>query len=256
MKGQGLAIAAIAGLGLYLWQKGKTAQATTTTKETSQVAKQVAEVKEVLASGGAKLVQAYTDYAGALPSASNAVQQAVVQIAGGTATIEDVLRFNAELTAYATYTKDGGKLSYEDFAITMASQMEPKYAAIVQAGKDAAISAQVDETVASFSSQANLANYVNMLQDNTPLKNELLSRPEVKAALAQTKQVVQQVVVEPAISAQQAQPTPVATLAIEETKSYEQVATQAAQSGGYVSWSSSGGYEVISAEQVASPEYW
>ena len=45
---------------------------------------------------------------------------------------------------------------------------------------------EADGIIASYTAPGNLANYVNLLSDANPVKQELLTRPEVKEALALT----------------------------------------------------------------------
>jgi hypothetical protein len=116
-------------------------------------------------------------------SLTNAINQAKANIelnsSLGVSPAQDsgVAIFNGQLNAYAAYRADGGTASFQDFSIWGVG-MNEKYEAIIEAEKQASLERDADEIIRDYGLSGNLEWYINQLDDNNPMKAELLSRLE------------------------------------------------------------------------------
>lgn len=230
-------------------------------------------------------IASYRAYEEKHPSSGDILDQVEAHLTGGTAHVEDIIRFQTELNVYAQYTAAGGTSTFEQFMITDYSSMPAVYKDQILAAKAAATSYAADELLSGYLvtdaygqvldiRMEDLKEYVARHSLTSPIIQELISRYPELAPETATKEAV---ALEAPEVAETAAPPPepepftatveqldqlaaeVGAISTEYQESidtaFEAVAAQAASTGDYVGYTSEGGYEVVSSDEMYNPAY-
>ena len=187
MKGQGLVIAALIGLGLWAWSQRRVeikAETTPLTDPKLTLEQALAQSIVYLTT----IARKYSDDPTLAAAVSQAINTISINVSKGVLPAEDpgAATFVGQVKAYEIYRAEGGTKSFEDFTLYTDIKAEsPAAYAAIEAEKQAYNQREADSIIASITDPQNLVEYVT-LYANEALKAELLKRPEVQAALKAT----------------------------------------------------------------------
>ena len=261
--GRGLAIAAVVGLGLWAWSKGKkgavAAPALTSTKapatvaETEQMTSQVASQLSAIAAQHPEDPTLADHMSQAIASAQQTLELGVSLKEDPGAQIVD-----QQVNAYQQYKAAGGTLDFE--TLTLYRDWR-EWEAIVATEKEAGRSLTWEEAKAVTET----AKATTIPTPTEPTITEPAPPPppppppippiaeaEVIALIgSQPTASIQELNIVEQTYGRESE----AYQAVIDT-AFEAAQSQAQATGGVVSWSSEGGYQAISLEEAAGPEYW
>jgi len=209
--------------------------------------------------------QALEGYIAAYPTSAGLIGQVQDHLIRGTASVEDMVVFGAEMRAFDAYVKDGGTLNMEDFLIEKRSSMAPQYEAIIEEAKATNVKAKVLELESEGTKVVEYS--LRTLGTTNPVWQELAARhpesvPADKQGIPTPFVHLAAPVIEPEPETKPFTATSGQLQNLEEllggqgdayqdalNTAYE--AAQEESGNGVVSWSSEGGYEPSSSKDIA-----